>query len=103
MRSPAPGTVLFVGVVVDRPVLTIDHGDGFRSSVEPVTATVHRGDRVSAGQAVGRLATTRSHCSPASCLHWGVRLEEDYVDPLGLILDRRPSVLLPLSGGSRSS
>ncbi|MEH0111348.1 M23 family metallopeptidase [Tersicoccus sp. MR15.9] len=97
VRSPAAGTVVFVGVVVDRPVLAIAHADGLRTSVEPVTATVHRGDRVAAGQVVGQLAGGRSHCSPATCLHWGVRLGEDYVDPLSLILDRRPSILLPLS------
>lgn len=102
VRAPAAGTVVFVGVVVDRPVLTISHADGLRSSVEPVTATVRRGDRVSAGQVVGRLAAERSHCTPASCLHWGVRLGQDYVDPLSLILDRRPSVLLPLSPAARS-
>ena len=36
VTSPAAGTVSFVGVVVDRPVITIDHGDGLRSSFEPV-------------------------------------------------------------------
>ncbi|OMH24189.1 peptidase M23 [Tersicoccus phoenicis] len=101
VRAPAAGTVVFVGVVVDRPVLTIAHGDGLRTSVEPVTATVRRGDRVSAGQVVGRLTGGRWHCAPGSCLHWGVRLGQDYVDPLGLILDRRPSVLLPLSPTAR--
>ncbi|GGC98775.1 hypothetical protein GCM10011512_27130 [Tersicoccus solisilvae] len=99
VHSPAAGTVVFVGVVVDRPVLTIAHADGLRTSVEPVTAAVERGDRVAAGQVVGHLIAGPSHCSPATCLHWGVRLGEDYVDPLSLILDRRPSVLLPLSPG----
>lgn len=97
VRSPAAGTVVFVGVVVDRPVLTIAHADGLRTSLEPVVASAHRGDRVAAGQVVGRLAGGPSHCSPAMCLHWGVRLGEDYVDPLSLILDRRPSILLPFS------
>ncbi|OMH31580.1 hypothetical protein BGP79_09330 [Tersicoccus sp. Bi-70] len=103
VRSPAAGIVVFVGVVVDRPVLTIAHADGLRTSLEPVVASAHRGDHVAAGQVVGRLAHGASHCSPASCLHWGVRLGEDYVDPLSLVLDRRPSILLPFSPAAARS
>lgn len=97
VTSPADGTVSFVGTVVDRPVLTIDHGNGLRSSFEPVESTLSKGTTVAAGQAVGILRT--GHCGPAPCLHWGVREEGDYVNPLKFVMDLRPSILLPLRPG----
>lgn len=98
IRSPADGVVVFVGTVVDRPVVTVDHGDGLLSSFEPVTATVGEGDIVRAGGELGRLST-EAHC-PGPCVHWGVRKDGDYVNPLTFVTDRRPSVLLPLAGDS---
>ncbi|MHA7273868.1 murein hydrolase activator EnvC family protein [Arthrobacter sp. TMT4-20] len=97
--SPAPGRVVFAGWVVDRPVLTIDHGGGLLSSFEPVAALLDRGEAVEEGQTLGTVAslTAGSHC-PAGCVHWGVRLRGEYVNPLNYVLDRRPSVLLPLHG-----
>lgn len=95
VTSPAAGTVSFVGVVVDRPVITIDHGNGLRSSFEPVKSSLAAGAQVSAGQVVG--TSLPGHC-PAACVHWGVRRGEDYVNPLQFVLDLRPSVLLPLFG-----
>ncbi|ACL39373.1 Peptidase M23 [Pseudarthrobacter chlorophenolicus A6] len=94
--SPAAGTVSFVGVVVDRPVITIDHGTGLRSSFEPVVSPLAVGSAVAQGQVIG--TTLPGHCPAAGCLHWGVRQGEDYVDPLQFVLDLRPSVLLPLHG-----
>ncbi|MDF9279314.1 M23 family metallopeptidase [Arthrobacter sp. EH-1B-1] len=93
--SPAEGVVVFVGTVVDRPVLTLDHGGGLLSSFEPVTASVAEGDTVVAGQEVGRIST-EPHC-PSLCVHWGVREHGEYVNPLPFVSDRRPSVLLPLA------
>ncbi|MBG6180655.1 murein hydrolase activator EnvC family protein [Arthrobacter sp. CAN_A1] len=106
IRSPAQGRVVFTGWVVDRPVVTVDHGGGLISSFEPVVAGLKRGDLVQAGQPVGTLApepqasepgVPGSHCS-STCLHWGVRRDGDYVNPLDFVLDRRPSILLPLHG-----
>jgi murein DD-endopeptidase MepM/ murein hydrolase activator NlpD len=95
--SPAPGTVSFVGVVVDRPVITIDHGDGLRSSFEPVESTLAVGAAVGAGEVIG--TALPGHCPASQCLHWGVRDGEEYVNPLQFVLDLRPSILLPLAGG----
>ncbi|HYH77250.1 MAG TPA: M23 family metallopeptidase [Arthrobacter sp.] len=97
VTSPASGTVSFVGVVVDRPVITIDHGNGLRSSFEPVKSTLATGDAVAKGQAIGTLLA--GHCGSLPCVHWGVRRGEDYLNPLGFVLDLRPSVLLPLIRG----
>ncbi|MFZ3451678.1 M23 family metallopeptidase [Arthrobacter sp. 7Tela_A1] len=108
VRSPAAGTVRFAGYVVDRAVLTVDHGSGLVSSFEPVVSTLSPGEAVAAGQPLGLVdvrspalnppGTKQPHC-PGSCLHWGVRLDGEYVDPLRFILDRRPRVLLPLPAG----
>ena len=94
VTAPSDGVVTFAGVVVDRPVLTIDQGGGLRSSFEPVTSTLKAGDAVQKGQVVGTLEA--GHCSSAPCLHWGVRRGEDYINPLGFVEDMRPSILLPL-------
>ncbi len=94
VAAPSDGVVAFAGVVVDRPVLTIDHGDGLKSSFEPVTSELKAGDTVRKGQVVGSMEP--GHCSSATCLHWGVRRGEDYVNPLGFVEDLRPSILLPL-------
>lgn len=104
IRAPAAGRVVFAGVVVDRPVLTLEHEDGTRSSLEPVEADVAVGAVVDAGDPVGRLAGAPPHC-PRACVHWGVR-EPDawwvgdaafdrYLDPLVLIGWSGPSVLWP--------
>lgn len=101
--SPADGVVFFAGTVVDRGVLSIDHGGGRISSFEPVGTDLVEGDPVREGEVVATLAAapggtpTQGHCG-ARCLHWGVREDGEYVDPLSLVMDRRPSVLLPLAG-----
>lgn len=99
VHSPAAGTVSFVGWVVDRPVLTILHADGIRSSFEPVESPLAVGSAVATGDVVGTIAPN-AHCPPDNCLHWGVRMGQDYVDPLQFILNQRPSVLLPLDGST---
>jgi murein DD-endopeptidase MepM/ murein hydrolase activator NlpD len=105
VHSPAAGTVSFAGSVVDRPVLTILHADGIRSSFEPVESPLAVGSAVTTGEVVGTVEPN-AHCPPGNsanpdnCLHWGVRVGPDYVDPLQFILDRRPSVLLPLDGST---
>ncbi|SLJ93218.1 M23 family metallopeptidase [Arthrobacter sp. P2b] len=96
VTSPAAGTVSFVGVVVDRPVITIDHGNGLRSSFEPVESTLAAGNPVAAGQVIG--TALPGHCGVSACIHWGVRRGEDYVNPLQFVMDLRPSILLPLDG-----
>lgn len=91
--SPAAGTVSFVGTVVDRPVITIDHGNGLRSSFEPVASSLAAGSAVAAGDVLGQVRF--GHCGPAPpCLHWGVRRGDEYVNPLAFVMDLRPSVLL---------
>src|SRR5699024_8688378 len=47
--APSSGQVTFVGVVVDRPVISIRHRAGLVSSLEPVTSDLAFGDPVSQG------------------------------------------------------
>ncbi|WP_370052894.1 M23 family metallopeptidase [Leifsonia sp. EB41] len=98
VTAPSDATVHFVGVVVDRPVLTLDHGSGVLSSYEPVVAEgLAVGDPVTRGMVLG-VVGAGAHCSGA-CLHVGVRVDGEYVSPL-LFFDRPPrSVLLPLRQG----
>lgn len=93
VTSPAPGRVSFVGTVVDRPVITVEHGNGLRSSFEPVDSQLTEGATVAEGAMLGK-ALPR-HCGAVPCVHWGVRLGADYVNPLAFVMDLRPSILLP--------
>lgn len=96
--APQAGTVSFVGVVVDRPLVVISHPDGLRSTLEPVTSELGTGAPVARGDVVGVLATSvATHCAPAACLHWGVRRGEEYIDPLSLVVEEEPVILLPLA------
>ena len=93
-----PGTVGFAGSIGGKPVVTVVHG-GRRTTYEPVVASVAVGEVVAAGQVLGRLTVTDSHCFPAACLHWGL-IEgtgdgQVYLDPLSLV-GGGPVRLLPL-------
>ena len=90
--APADGVVHFAGVVVDRPVLSIRHPGGLISSYEPVESTLHRGDAVARGDPIGTVLA--GHCIH-TCLHFGVRLDGEYVSPLLYLGGIEPSVLLP--------
>jgi murein DD-endopeptidase MepM/ murein hydrolase activator NlpD len=96
VTAPESGVISFVGVVVDRPVITIDHGN-LKSSFEPVESTLTAGTPVSKGEVIGTIVT--GHCGTIPCVHWGVRRGEDYLNPLWFVMDLRPSILLPLTEG----
>ncbi|MCK6210681.1 M23 family metallopeptidase [Georgenia sp. EYE_87] len=85
--AAADGVVVFAGTVVDRPVVSIEHPDGIRTTYEPVRPLVRAGQQVAAGETIGHLDGL--HClvlPPGACLHLGARTgPETYVDPLRLL------------------
>jgi murein DD-endopeptidase MepM/ murein hydrolase activator NlpD len=95
VRAAGAGTVLFAGAVADRPVISVAHADGLRTTYEPVTATVAVGDPVRPGQPIGVLHPGHAGCPVAACLHWGLRRGATYLDPLGLVGLGRARLLPP--------
>lgn len=99
--APDDGVVRFAGWVVDRPLMSVDHGGGIVSSFEPVTADVAEGQRVSRGQRIGVVASG-AHCSAtgratsSACVHIGARLHGEYFSPLVMLGGIPRAVLLPV-------
>lgn len=93
VRSPANGRIAFAGAVAGRLVVTIDHGDGLVTTLEPVTTGLVAGDRVARGAVVGTV-TPEGHTRPHT-LHFGVRLDGEYINPLRLLGGVPRAVLLP--------
>lgn len=93
------GVVVFVGLVAGRPVVSVDHDGGLRTTYEPVAAKVAAGDQVYRGQVLGTVLGGHPGCAVAACLHWGVRRGEEYVDPLSLTGEDRAYRLKPWGGG----
>jgi murein DD-endopeptidase MepM/ murein hydrolase activator NlpD len=92
------GRVQFAGPVAGRGVVVIAHSDGIRTEYEPVSAVVHAGDTVQTGQLIGRILGTHDMCRPASCLHWGARRGDLYINPMLLLNPLGPVRLLPWTG-----
>ena len=92
------GRVQFAGPVAGRGVIVIAHSDGIRTEYEPVSPMVHAGDTVQTGQVIGRILGTHAMCRPRSCLHWGARRGDIYVDPMRLLNPLGPVRLLPWTG-----
>jgi murein DD-endopeptidase MepM/ murein hydrolase activator NlpD len=101
VHAAAVGTVVFAGRLADRPVVSIAHPGGLRTSYEPVEALVRAGQLVDADAVIGTLVAGHPGCGAAACLHWGAMwgaaANADYVDPLGLVVTT-PLRLKP-SGG----
>ncbi|SCL30234.1 Peptidase family M23 [Micromonospora nigra] len=85
VRAAGAGIVLFAGPVAGRPVVTVGHADGLRTTYEPVRPTVRAGDTVPAGALLGELLAGHAGCPAPACLHWGLRRAADYLDPLVLL------------------
>ncbi|MEU4490862.1 M23 family metallopeptidase [Streptomyces purpurascens] len=103
VRAVAGGRVSFAGRVAGKGVVSVElTGTGeppLRTTLEPVTATVQEGEEVEPGEVIGTVDATGSHCT-ATCVHWGLRRGETYLNPLSLLppwlLHRGPSRLLPV-------
>jgi murein DD-endopeptidase MepM/ murein hydrolase activator NlpD len=83
--APADGVVVYAGQLAGRGVVSIDHADGLRTSYEPVAPRVRSGQVVHRGEAIGSLEGGHPGCPHAACLHWGLRRDGGYLDPLLLV------------------
>jgi murein DD-endopeptidase MepM/ murein hydrolase activator NlpD len=94
-------TVVFAGMLAGRPVVSLAHPGGLRTSYEPVRTAVRVGQPVTSQTVIGELMAGHIGCPAAACLHWGAMWGPasgaDYVDPLGL-LNSTPIRLKPLNG-----
>lgn len=80
------GVVTYSGQIAGVGVVSVTHASGLRSTYQPVTDRVSRGDRVERGDPLGVL-DVGGHCILADCLHLGaVRGRHAYVDPTPLLL-----------------
>lgn len=85
VTAVADGVVAYSGIINGVSILSVQHGDGLRSTYQPVTGGIPRGQSVSTGDRLGYLETLGSHCWPRACLHLGARRGQRYVDPLLLL------------------
>jgi murein DD-endopeptidase MepM/ murein hydrolase activator NlpD len=97
--APADGKVHFVGKVVDRQLISLDHGQELLSAIEPVCSQLTKGDSVVSGQLIGEVcegvASYDPHCTPSICLHFSIRKTGEYLSPLWFTGELTPSRLLP--------
>ncbi|MCR2053745.1 M23 family metallopeptidase [Actinomyces bowdenii] len=85
VRSAGDGVVAFAGVVAGRPVVSVDHADGIRTTYEPVEPVVSAGQAVARGEVIGTLLAGHRG-DGVSALHWGARTgPKTYVNPLRLL------------------
>lgn len=97
VRAPAAGVIAFRGTVADRPLVTLDHGGGYVTTLEPVASDLAPGDPVVAGAVVGTVSVG-GHAARGS-LHVGVRVDGRYIDPRALFGAALRAVLLPCCEG----
>lgn len=100
VAAAGSGRVSFAGSVGGKPVVVVTHAGGLRTTYEPVVAAVSVGDEVVAGALLGGLSAAGSHCFPDTCLHWGLRRGDTYLDPLSLVGTGLRVRLLPVWGST---
>jgi murein DD-endopeptidase MepM/ murein hydrolase activator NlpD len=98
VRAAGDGTVVFAGMVAGRGVVSVEHAGGLRTTYQPVHLGVATGHAVTAGAPLGTLAVGHDGCPASACLHWGLRRDGDYLDPL-LLLALGRARLLPAAAG----
>ncbi len=84
VSSSAAGTVTFAAILAGRGVVVVDHGT-VKTTYEPVLATVSVGDTVARGQQIGLLQAGHASCPGTTCLHWGLKEGDAYLDPMLLL------------------
>ncbi len=85
VRAARAGTVSFAGEVAGVGWVSVDHGGGLVTSHGPLVPRATAGQEVARGEVVGRV-------DDATTLHWGARIDGEYVDPLHLLTRWRPTL-----------
>jgi len=93
VRAPAAGVVAFSGQVAGRGVMTLDHGAGLVSTLEPIDSALAPGTPVETASPLGTVSVG-GHAEPGA-VHFGVRLDGAYINPLLLLGGVPRAVLLP--------
>jgi murein DD-endopeptidase MepM/ murein hydrolase activator NlpD len=92
------GTVTFAGKVGGQLFVTINHGAGLVSSYSWVSALrVRKNDVVARGQTIALSGTGHPSSGEPPHLHFGVRLNGQYVDPLAYLSPMSVSGLIRLA------
>jgi hypothetical protein len=96
LTAPFDSVVSFVGKVVDRNLITLSSLTGYKASFEPVCSDLVVGDFVSEGEVFGWQCDAdddyEDHCK--NCVHFSVRSEYGYLNPLLFVGRLWPSVLI---------
>lgn len=93
VRAAGAGVVGYAAVLAGRGVVTVKHAAGLKTTYEPVRAAVRVGQRVTAGDVLGRLTRGHLGCPVAACLHWGLLRGDIYLDPLSVLGPTRVRLL----------
>jgi murein DD-endopeptidase MepM/ murein hydrolase activator NlpD len=98
IRASAPGTVVHAGAIAGTTWVSIDHADGLRTAYGPLaTLQVEAGRHVDSAEVIGTLAPGgHGHEHRDRGLHFSVRRDGVYLDPLGVLAaGGRPSLAGP--------
>jgi murein DD-endopeptidase MepM/ murein hydrolase activator NlpD len=106
VHAPADGVVSFSGFVAGELFLTIDHGDGYRSTDSWLgQVLVRKGTAVKRGDVIA-LSGRGDPKVAVENLMFGVRIGDDYIDPLTVLTPQSAVDLIrlaPLTAGSGSA
>lgn len=96
LTAPFDSVVSFFGKVVDRKLITLHSLTGYKASFEPVCSDLAVGDFVREGEVFGWHChgddEYEEHCQ--DCVHFSVRSEFGYLNPLLFVGRLWPSVLI---------
>lgn len=96
LYSPFDGEIHFVGKVVNRTLITLRSNSGLLASFEPVCSDYHKGQSIKKSEPFGVYcqgdSSYESHCD--SCVHFSVRSEFGYLNPLLFVSSIKPSVVI---------
>ncbi len=87
LKAPAQGIISFAGTVAGKSVVSIRHGE-MTSTFEPASTALSVGDAVRQGEPFAQVQGASDHCAD-SCVHWGIKRQDGYLDPVAQTLHRR--------------